>query len=52
MTHLPMETILHDALVNVEAGGRDISLISEDIFHFGAEGARDVNPEQIGRAHV
>ena len=38
MTHLPVETILSDIRTNVDAGVTSISLVTEDLFRYGAEG--------------
>jgi radical SAM superfamily enzyme YgiQ (UPF0313 family) len=40
MIHLPIETILADATTNVKGGVPDVSLVSEDIFRYGAVGRR------------
>jgi radical SAM superfamily enzyme YgiQ (UPF0313 family) len=39
MFHLPPETILSDARTNVAAGMRNLVLLSEDFFRYGADGA-------------
>ena len=38
MTHLPVETILSDIRTNVDAGVTSISLVTEDLFRYGASG--------------
>ena len=46
MVHLPPETILADVQTNVNAGLRNVALLSEDFFRYGAEGVK-ANPEAI-----
>ncbi len=46
MQHLPAETILADAATNIQAGAVNLSLLSEDFFRYGADGAR-VNPQAL-----
>jgi radical SAM superfamily enzyme YgiQ (UPF0313 family) len=46
MVHLPPETILADVQTNVDAGLRNVALLSEDFFRYGAEGVK-ANPEAI-----
>ncbi len=46
MQHLPRETILSDARVNLDAGGRHLCVISEDLFRYGAKG-RNAEPEAL-----
>ena len=40
MTHLPVETILADIRTNIDAGVTSISLVTEDLFRYGAGGHR------------
>ena len=46
MQHVPEQTILSDAETNVEAGLRTVSLISEDLLRYGAQGAK-VRPQAL-----
>ena len=46
MRHVPEETILADVETNVVAGISTVSLITEDVFRYGAEGAT-VQPEVL-----
>ena len=46
MRHLPAETILADIATNLATGRRNIALLSEDFFRYGAEGTR-VNPPAL-----
>ena len=46
MQHLPEETILADARTNIEGGNDNICAISEDLFRYGADGAR-AKPEAL-----
>ena len=46
MRHIPVDTILADATTNVAAGVRNIALITEDAFRYGANGARP-KPERL-----
>jgi len=46
MIHLPPETIMADIDTNVAAGNRVVSLITEDVFRYGADGAR-VRPHML-----
>ena len=39
MRHVPEETILADVRTNVDSGVRTASLITEDVFRYGAQGA-------------
>jgi radical SAM superfamily enzyme YgiQ (UPF0313 family) len=40
MEHLPMDAILADAGTNLAAGVTDLVLVTEDVFRYGARGAR------------
>ena len=40
MEHLPMDAVLADAEVNLAAGVTDLVLVTEDVFRYGAQGAR------------
>ena len=40
MEHLPMEAVLADAETNLAAGVRDLMLVTEDVFRYGAQGTR------------
>ena len=46
MEHLPAETILADIETNAAAGARTASLVTEDVFRYGASGTR-VSPEAL-----
>ncbi len=46
MTHLPPDAILSDIDVNIRGGQRNLSLLSEDFFRYGAQGTR-VNPAAL-----
>ena len=46
MQHVPEETILADAQTNIENGNANISVISEDLFRYGADGVR-TKPEAL-----
>jgi len=46
MRHIPVDTILADATTNLAAGVRNIALITEDAFRYGANGARP-EPERL-----
>jgi radical SAM superfamily enzyme YgiQ (UPF0313 family) len=48
MAHLPRETILADVRANVKGGVRDVSLVTEDIFRYGADGSRPVPDALVG----
>jgi radical SAM superfamily enzyme YgiQ (UPF0313 family) len=43
MTHMPLDTILSDVDVNIRGSQKNLSLLSEDFFRYGAQGMR-VNP--------
>lgn len=47
MRHLPPETVVSDVETNVAAGVDSVSLISEDIFRYGAAGVEGVRPEAL-----
>lgn len=38
MAHLPIETILADAVTNISGGMNNVSLLSEDLFRYGGHG--------------
>ncbi len=40
MEHLPMDAVLADAETNLAAGVTDLVLVTEDVFRYGAQGAR------------
>lgn len=44
MQHLPVETILADIRTNIAAGQRDIAVLSEDFFRYGARGLQTHPP--------
>ena len=46
MRHIPIDTILADATTNLAAGVKNIALITEDAFRYGAKGARPT-PERL-----
>lgn len=46
MRHIPAATILADAATNLAAGVRNLALITEDAFRYGANGAQP-NPERL-----
>jgi len=46
MSHVPSGTILADVATNLRAGVRTLSLVTEDLFRYGAEGA-GVRPEGL-----
>ena len=46
MRHLPADTILADAATNLATGVRNLALITEDAFRYGANGARP-NPDRV-----
>lgn len=48
MVHLPAESVLADIQANLAAGQCDISLLSEDLFRYGASG-RETNPTALIR---
>ena len=47
MIHFPVEAIVEDARVNVRGGMRELSLIGEDVFRYGATRADSVNPQAL-----
>ena len=46
MRHIPVHTILADATTNLAAGVKNIALITEDAFRYGANGVRP-DPERL-----
>jgi radical SAM superfamily enzyme YgiQ (UPF0313 family) len=46
MVHLPPQTILADVQTNVAAGLKNIAVLSEDFFRYGADGLK-TNPESL-----
>jgi len=46
MGHVPMETVIADVETNVAAGVTNVSLVTEDMFRYGADGGR-ARPEAL-----
>lgn len=47
MMHFPVDFILADALANLRAGVRDLSLVSEDFFRYGAQAPTRTDPAAV-----